>query len=147
MAAKEVGLRSSEAVSRAQQVTDVVNGLGTSSSEVGDVAKLIRSIAEQTNLLALNATIEAARAGDLGKGFAVVANEVKGLARRTSDATQDAAVKIDAIQGDALGASTAVDGICSAIEAVSGAHRKIEAVIAEAVERLDALTDQYQRRG
>ncbi len=146
LAAKEVGLRSSEAVTRAQQVTDVVHGLGTSSSEVGDVAKLIRSIAEQTNLLALNATIEAARAGDLGKGFAVVASEVKGLARRTSDATQDAAVKIDAIQGDAQGASTAVDGICSAIEAVSGAHRKIEAVIAEAVDRLAELTDQYQTR-
>jgi GAF domain-containing protein len=146
LAAKDVGKRSAEAVTRAQEVTRVVTGLGASSSEVGHVAKLIRGIADQTNLLALNATIEAARAGELGRGFAVVATEVKQLARRTSQATEDVAAKVDAIQSDTLEASTAIDGVCEAIDAVSGAHDKIEAVIAEVVDRQAALTEEYQRR-
>lgn len=145
-AAEQVGQRSLEAVTRARQVTDVVAGLGVSSSEVGDVARLIRAIAEQTNLLALNATIEAARAGEVGRGFAVVASEVKGLAQRTAEATSDATAKIGTIQSEAEDASRAVQGICDAIDAVSSAQETIETVIAEVLERQSALTEEFQRR-
>ncbi|NAZ81589.1 GAF domain-containing protein [Kineococcus sp. R8] len=146
LAAQEVGHRSGEAVARARAVTGVVTGLGTSSSEVGEVAQLIRGIAQQTNLLALNATIEAARAGELGRGFAVVATEVKELARRTADATEDVTTKTGAIQHDTRGAATAIEDVCVAIDAVSAAHAQIEEVIAEVVERQAALTAEFQRR-
>ena len=77
------------AVEAANRTNATVTKLGESSAEIGNVIKVINSIAEQTNLLALNATIEAARAGEAGKGFAVVANEVKELAKQTSEATED----------------------------------------------------------
>jgi methyl-accepting chemotaxis protein len=66
--------------------------------EISKVTETITEISEQTNLLALNATIEAARAGEAGKGFAVVANEIKELAKQTSDATQEIKRKIESVQ-------------------------------------------------
>ncbi|OFZ39317.1 MAG: hypothetical protein A2504_08110 [Bdellovibrionales bacterium RIFOXYD12_FULL_39_22] len=72
--------------------------LSQSAKDIGNIIKVINAIAEQTNLLAINATIEAARAGEAGRGFAVVANEVKDLARQTSDATKNIAKQIEQIQ-------------------------------------------------
>jgi len=129
------------AVKVAEETNQIVGKLGDSSSEVGQVIKVITSIAQQTNLLALNATIEAARAGDAGKGFAVVANEVKELAKQTARATEDISRKIEAIQGDAKSAVTAIGQISEVIRQVND----ISNTIALAVEEQNATTNEMAR--
>jgi methyl-accepting chemotaxis protein len=136
--AAEVAAR---AVAAAEATTATVAKLGESSSEVGNVIKVINSIAEQTNLLALNATIEAARAGEAGKGFAVVANEVKELAKETARATEDISQKIEAIQGDTTSAVEAIGQISTVINQISD----ITGTISSAVEEQTATTNEIAR--
>jgi methyl-accepting chemotaxis protein len=131
----------SGAVRVAEDTTQIVAKLGDSSTEIGQVIKVITSIAQQTNLLALNATIEAARAGEAGKGFAVVANEVKELAKQTAKATEDISRKIEAIQGDTKNSVGAISQISEVIKQVND----ISNTIATAVEEQNATTNEMSR--
>jgi methyl-accepting chemotaxis protein len=105
--AKEGGRVVSETIAGIQRIADVVNKsektiqeLANNTNKIGEIIKVINEIADQTNLLALNAAIEAARAGEQGRGFAVVADEVRKLAERTTNATEEIEGMLGRIQKD-----------------------------------------------
>ena len=92
-----------------EQSAKAIADLNQESARIGSVLEVIRSVAEQTNLLALNAAIEAARAGEQGRGFAVVADEVRALAKRAQDSTEEIEGLIAGLQRMAKGAVQQMD--------------------------------------
>jgi methyl-accepting chemotaxis protein len=141
--------KAKESISGMEQIHDRINGatarvekLEQSSQEVGSIVAVIREIADQTNLLALNAAIEAARAGEQGRGFAVVADEVRKLAEKTSDATNQIGQMIDTIQQETRLAIEAIaDSMGQAQDGVDHARKAGDSLssIIEVVLQVDGL--------
>lgn len=120
----------SQAVDEAEQASTHISELDMAASKISKVTETINEIADQTNLLALNATIEAARAGEAGKGFAVVANEIKELAKQTTEATREIQQRIDGVQSSSTKTISAIGSITKIInessEVVSGMAAAVE---------------------
>jgi methyl-accepting chemotaxis protein len=124
------------AVQLANATSNQVNELGKSAQEIGKVIETITNISEQVNLLALNATIEAARAGEAGKGFAVVANEIKELAKQTSDSTSEIKNRVGDIQSSTSNTVTRISDIVNAF----GEVNELVGTIATAIEEQSVTT-------
>jgi len=118
--------------SNIETVSQVTEDLANESNNIGSVLDVIRSISEQTNLLALNAAIEAARAGEHGRGFAVVADEVRTLASRTGQSTDEIQAMITKLQEGAKAAVEAVKSSqalsVSTVEQASSANTSLSEI-------------------
>ena len=132
----------SDADEKAKNTNDIIRSLEDASKQIGKIVNVISDIADQTNMLALNAAIEAAGAGEAGKGFMVVANEVKELAKQTTDATDEIADQIDNMQKNMPVAVSAVSEITAIINAMTEYINSFASEMQRQGDRSDQITEE-----
>jgi methyl-accepting chemotaxis protein len=144
--------RISSAGSQAQNAAATMVALREKSRGIAGFTEVISEISARTNLLALNAAIEAARAGEHGRGFAVVAGEVRQLAQRTKEATDEISLMVRAINEQAEQASVAMQSLATAVveatanvERVHGFLGSIEQSSSESEREIGQIADEAQR--
>lgn len=129
----EVMKTSTETINRLtgqiETTAEKIHGLRERSDSIGSVMEVIRSIAEQTNLLALNAAIEAARAGEQGRGFAVVADEVRSLAQKTQQSTEEIESIIVQLQKAADDAHKSMEFSVGAVQETIDTSAKVDTAL------------------
>ncbi|WP_392886266.1 methyl-accepting chemotaxis protein [Pseudomonas migulae] len=129
-------------VSEVLDASKQAEGLAVQAQDISKVLEVIRGIAGQTNLLALNAAIEAARAGEAGRGFAVVADEVRSLAQRTQNSTEEIELMINNIQ---QGTGATVSALQSSAEQANQTLRRANSA-GSALEKITASISQINER-
>lgn len=141
---EQVGQTVSSIVRLAEDVTQTsgsVEDLANHVRDISQVLSVIRAIAEQTNLLALNAAIEAARAGEQGRGFAVVADEVRALAHRTQQSTQEIEQMIAAIDQGTSQAVAAMRTSCERVDFTLEVARAAGMALDEIAQSISAINE------